>query len=49
MKSPGSVLKEQATQKKLADAAAAAEKKAAEDAKKFVANAEKYGAFPGYF
>ncbi|KAL3937873.1 MAG: hypothetical protein SGBAC_007106 [Bacillariaceae sp.] len=48
MKTPESVLKKQATQKKLADAAAAAataaEKKAAEDAKKFVANSEKYDA-----
>jgi large subunit ribosomal protein L7e len=46
MKTPESVLKKQATQKKLADAkaaaAAAAEKKAAEDLKKFTANAEKY-------
>jgi large subunit ribosomal protein L7e len=46
MKTPESVLKKQATQKKLADAAvaaaAAAEKKDAEDLKKFAANAEKY-------
>jgi 60S ribosomal protein uL30 len=48
MKTPESVLKKQATQKKLADAAAAAaaaaEKKDAEDLKKFAANAEKYDA-----
>ena len=46
MKTPESVLKKQATQKKLADAAAAAakaaEKKAGEDAAKFEANSKKY-------
>lgn len=48
MKTPESVLKKQATQKKLADAAAAAakaaEEKAAEDAIKFEENAKKYDA-----
>jgi len=48
MKTPESVLKKQATQAKLAEAAAAAAKeaeaKAAADAKTFVANAEKYAA-----
>lgn len=48
MKTPESVLKKQATQKKLASAAAAAAKeaeaKAAADAAKFLANAQKYEA-----
>merc|ERR1712161_44768 len=48
MKTPESVLKKQATQKKLADAAAtvakAAEEKAASDAVKFEANSKKYDA-----
>lgn len=48
MKTPESVLKKQATQKKQADAAAAAEKAAADkaksDASKFEANSQKYDA-----